>query len=200
MVCEQEHGHVRLPRTLCALGRPTLCDAMDCCLSGSSVHRILQARRLEWASISFSRGSSQSRDRTRASCTSCVGRWVPYHRRSNSARSPGRPLLKQNTRASSGSICQVLGPLSTHTHTRSRLVEKQLVKEGSLGCLLRAHTHTHTRSCLVEKQLVREGSLGCLPRAHTHTHTHSRLVEKQLVRGAASGASCEAGAPSGLAT
>ena len=27
---------------------PTLCDAMDCSLPGSSVHRILQARILEW--------------------------------------------------------------------------------------------------------------------------------------------------------
>ena len=37
---------------------PTLCYPMDCSLSGSSVHGILQARILEWAAISFSRGSS----------------------------------------------------------------------------------------------------------------------------------------------
>ena len=37
---------------------PTLCDPMDCSLPGSSVHRILQARILEWVAISFSRGSS----------------------------------------------------------------------------------------------------------------------------------------------
>ena len=42
----------------------TLCDPMDCSLSGSSVHRILQARILEWVAISFSRGSSQPRDQT----------------------------------------------------------------------------------------------------------------------------------------
>ena len=35
---------------------PTLCDPMDCCLSGSSVHGIFQARVLEWIAISFSRG------------------------------------------------------------------------------------------------------------------------------------------------
>ena len=34
---------------------PTLCDAMDCCLPGSSVHAILQARILECAAIPFSR-------------------------------------------------------------------------------------------------------------------------------------------------
>ena len=38
---------------------------MDCSLPGSSLHGILQARVLEWVAISFSRGSSQSRDRTR---------------------------------------------------------------------------------------------------------------------------------------
>ena len=33
---------------------PTLCDPMDCSLSGFSVHGILQARTLEWGAISFS--------------------------------------------------------------------------------------------------------------------------------------------------
>ena len=42
----------------------TLCDPMDCSLSGSSVHGIFQARVLEWVAISFFRGSSQPRDRT----------------------------------------------------------------------------------------------------------------------------------------
>ena len=36
-------------------------------LPGSSVHGILQARILEWGAISFSRGSSQPRDRTQVS-------------------------------------------------------------------------------------------------------------------------------------
>ena len=47
---------------------PTLCDPMDCSLPGSSVHGIFQAIVLEWIAISFSRGSSQRRDRTRVSC------------------------------------------------------------------------------------------------------------------------------------
>ena len=45
----------------------TLCDPMDCGLPGSSIHGILQARLLEWVAISFSRGSSQPRDRTQVS-------------------------------------------------------------------------------------------------------------------------------------
>ena len=46
---------------------PTLCDPMGCSLPGSSVHGIFQARVLEWIAISFSRGSSQPRDRIRVS-------------------------------------------------------------------------------------------------------------------------------------
>ena len=45
----------------------TLCDPMDYSLTGSSVHGIFQARVLEWVAISFSRGSSQHRDRTQVS-------------------------------------------------------------------------------------------------------------------------------------
>ena len=37
---------------------PTLCDPMDCSSSGSTVHRISQARMLEWVSVSYSRGPS----------------------------------------------------------------------------------------------------------------------------------------------
>ena len=46
---------------------PTLCDSMDCI-----VHGILQARKLEWLAIHFSRESPQPRDRTQVSHT--VGR------------------------------------------------------------------------------------------------------------------------------
>ena len=43
-----------------------------------SVHRILQARILEWVAISFSRGSTWPRDRTSISYVSCI---VLYHTR-----------------------------------------------------------------------------------------------------------------------
>ena len=58
----------------CALGRSevaqsclTVCDPMDRSLPGSSAHGILQATVLEWAAISFSRGSFWPRDGTQAS-------------------------------------------------------------------------------------------------------------------------------------
>ena len=44
------------------------CNPMGCSLPGSSVHAILQARIGEWLAISFSRGSSQPRNRTWVSC------------------------------------------------------------------------------------------------------------------------------------
>ena len=47
---------------------PALCNSMDYSLPGSSVHGVFQAIVLEWIAISFSRGSSQPRDRTRVSC------------------------------------------------------------------------------------------------------------------------------------
>ena len=46
---------------------PTIGDPMDYSLPGSSVHGIFQAVVLEWIAISFSRGSSRPRDRTRVS-------------------------------------------------------------------------------------------------------------------------------------
>ena len=49
------------------------CDPVDCSLSGSSVHGILQARILEWIAISFSRGSSGTRNWTQVSWI--AGRW-----------------------------------------------------------------------------------------------------------------------------
>ena len=48
----------------------TLCDPMDCSPLGFSVHGIFQARLLEWAAISHSRGSSWHRDQT------CYEHWV----------------------------------------------------------------------------------------------------------------------------
>ena len=45
----------------------TLCDPVDCSPPCSSVHRIFQARVLEWVAISFSRGSSRPRDQTQVS-------------------------------------------------------------------------------------------------------------------------------------
>ena len=49
---------------------------MDCSLPGSSVCGILQARILEWVAVSFSMGSSQTREQTHIYC---IGRQILYH-------------------------------------------------------------------------------------------------------------------------
>ena len=75
-VCECGYGCVCAKLSqLC----PTLCNPMNCSPPGSSVHGILQTRILGWVAISFSRGSSQPRDRTCVSYVSCIGRQVLYH-------------------------------------------------------------------------------------------------------------------------
>ena len=57
--------HIRVSEV--AQSCPTLCDAIDYSLPGSSVHGIFQAIVLEWIAISFSRGSSQPRAQTQVS-------------------------------------------------------------------------------------------------------------------------------------
>ena len=54
---------------------PTLCDPMD-----YTVHEILQAGILEWVTFPFSRGSSQTRDRTQISHTAggFLTSWANY--------------------------------------------------------------------------------------------------------------------------
>ena len=56
----------------------TLRDPVDCNPPGSSVRGIFQARILERSAISYSRGSSQPKDRPRISCISCIGRQSLY--------------------------------------------------------------------------------------------------------------------------
>ena len=63
----------------------TLCDPVDCCPPGPSVHGILQARILEWVAMLFSRGSSWPRDWTHISYVS-----LPL-------APPGKPWLEHST-------------------------------------------------------------------------------------------------------
>ena len=57
----------------------TPCDPMDCSPLVSPVHGSFQVRMLEWVAISYSRGSSWSRNRTSISCISCTGRQTLFH-------------------------------------------------------------------------------------------------------------------------
>ena len=64
---------------MCAQSCLALCSAMAYSLSGSSVHAVLQARMLEWVSMSSSRGSFWPRDQTCVSSDSCIGWQILYH-------------------------------------------------------------------------------------------------------------------------
>ena len=78
---------------------PTLCDPMD-----NTVHGILQARILEWVVFTFSRGSSQPRDRTQVSCVA-GGLFTSWATRE-------APTLCRG-------ICKIHTYTHTHTHTYS---------------------------------------------------------------------------------
>ena len=77
-------------RCRCAQLCPTLCNFTDCSLPGSPAHGIFQARIIEWAAISFSRGDFWSRDRTPISCVSCIGRQTLYHWATREGPSPSK--------------------------------------------------------------------------------------------------------------
>ena len=64
---------------------PTLCDPMDCSLTGSSVHEISQAKILEWLAMSFFRGNLWTRNEPLS--PALVGRFF-------TTETPGKLYLK----------------------------------------------------------------------------------------------------------
>ena len=72
-LCEERLGvqhHSRFACHCCLVAQscPTLCDPMNYSPPGSSALGIFQESILEWVAIPFSRGSSQTMDRTQVSC------------------------------------------------------------------------------------------------------------------------------------
>ena len=61
--------------------RVRLCNPMNFSLPGSSVHRILQARILEWVAIPPSGDLLDRGFRPMSLNVSCIGRGIPYHQR-----------------------------------------------------------------------------------------------------------------------
>ena len=52
---------------------------MDCILSGFCGPWNFPGKNTLWVDISYSRASSQHRDRTHVSCISCIGKWILHH-------------------------------------------------------------------------------------------------------------------------
>ena len=83
---------------------PTLWDPIDCSPPGSFVHGIFQARILEWVAVSYSGGSSQSRDWTQfhsflsafipltAAAVAKLLQWVPTLSDPLDGGPPGSPI------------------------------------------------------------------------------------------------------------
>ena len=67
---------------------PTLCNLVDCNPPGSSVHRILQARIMEWVAIPSAGGSYQPRAWTCVSYGSCTADGF------FTAEPPGKPHIE----------------------------------------------------------------------------------------------------------
>ena len=70
------HKHIYISEVKVAQLCPALCDPMDCSPPGSSIHKILQARILEWVAISFPRGFNPSQG-WNPGLPDC--RWTLYH-------------------------------------------------------------------------------------------------------------------------
>ena len=73
---------------------PTLCDALNYSPPGSSVHGIFQARILECATISYSRGSAKPGDQTHVACVSCItGGFFTHWATQEALSGPGDPVM-----------------------------------------------------------------------------------------------------------
>ena len=79
-------GSSTLSASICMFSHVWLCKPMDCSPPVSSVHRILQARILEWVAMLSSRGSSQPRDQTHLLCLLALAS------RFFTTEPPGKPL------------------------------------------------------------------------------------------------------------
>ena len=95
---------------------------MDCSPPGSSIHRIFQARVLEWVAIFFSRGSSLTRDQTQVSCIAgrCFTIWATREALTADQHYPP-PLwcvLKQNKQARGPSDPVVGNPTNQYENWR----------------------------------------------------------------------------------
>ena len=105
---------------------PTLCDPIDCSPLGFYVHGIVQARILDWVAISFSRESSQHRDKT------CISlHLLHWQAGSLPLMPPGKPSAHSVVKTKSSMIHKVLPDTHmAHTHTYIAIVK--LAKNGPM--------------------------------------------------------------------
>ena len=130
---------------------------MDCNLPGSSVHRLLQARTLEWVAIPFSRESSQRRDQTHVSFCflHCQVDSLPL-------APPGKPS-RFHTHALIYNICLFISDLTLLCTTGSKFI--YLTRTDSNAFFFKAVRQKPTQYCKVnilkKKFFFKRTTLGC---------------------------------------
>ena len=127
----------------------TPCDPMDGSLPGSSIHGMFQARVLEWAAISFSRGSSRPSDQT----------WVVPHCRQTL---PPEPLGKLKPQVKK---CKVPG---AGLMVEGPLVPRSMELPG---------LHIHLLKGSLARHPGREGLLSSCPRSQRRSSPKKQRVK-----------------------
>ena len=82
---------------------PTLCNPKDCSSAGFSAHGILQARRLEWVAMPFSRASLLPKDQTCVSYS--LLQWQSSYL---TLVPPGKPKVRMSVTQSCPTLCDFL--------------------------------------------------------------------------------------------
>ena len=129
-------GPAYLPRALCLVAQP--CPTLREYTPGSSVHRVLQARRLKWVAIPFSEGSSQPRSLSPA----LAGGFFPT--------STCLPGLSKHTRAMCLSPCSFTSQEPTQ---RGHAAWGSIVPPPGLSC----------EGCMSRQKLAQGGEGGQTP-------------------------------------
>ena len=89
---------------ICLLSNLVMSDSLKPLWTLAHQARISQTRILEWAAISYAKGSSPPKDRTWVSCVSCTGRQILYHWATKEASHvPSVRVKSYSTRIKSGS-------------------------------------------------------------------------------------------------
>ena len=149
---------------------------------GSSVHRISQARILEWITISSSRGSSQPRDQTCVSHVSCTGRQILYHWAAWEAHWATCKSVSAEPRT-----YWFTGSKSDYV-TLVALPEKEEVSLAKTPGIIKSHSSTCIREhqCLSQEQTSQKDSLipGTEGKSASLLHKIARLrIKKQWSTG-----------------
>ena len=133
----------------------------------SYIRGILQARLLEWVAISFSKGSSQPRDRTRVSCI--AGRLFTIWATRGLHKTWTQPkwhththwILVSHKNEENNAICsKVDGPREDHTKWSKSERERQMPYEITYTWILKYSTNYHqnrNRFTGIENRLIAKG-------------------------------------------